>query len=511
MNAPRPMAVPAHNDADLVHASLAGDRGAFGKIVARYQSLVCSLAYSATGNLNRSEELAQDTFVAAWKQLPELREPASLRAWLCGIARNLTRNAQRRVSREPAHLAEPFDPAHDAVAPEPSPCEQAVSQEEAALLWRALEKIPENYREPLVLFYREHRSVESVARELELSEDAVKQRLSRGRALLHEQVLALVEGTLTRSNPGQAFTLGVMSALPAIGTGVAATAGLMATTKASAATNTPAATKAAASAGGVGITAMVFGLLAALGGYIGWQMGDAKAQSSAERLWVGRFWRLVVVGFVGCLLPAFIFTMGRRTYPWMGTVATGWIWLLYAIIVGSFAMYAWRHHRRIHRHEPAASPVGSAPRKRFIVWVALGTLCMAVLLVFSLGGGGARKRVAPAEVQALVAAHPDAKVYVSEYENGMKSLMILVRDENDHVTKYVAVWDEPMRVALQQSGVTYHTVVQGRDFEIFGWAGRYLFVLAVVLMAAGVVTLVRTLRRGKPISATAAPANPPGN
>jgi hypothetical protein len=217
----------------------------------------------------------------------------------------------------------------------------------------------------------------------------------------------------------------------------------------------------------------------------------------------------VVVGFVGCLLPAFIFTMGRRTYPWMGTVATGWIWLLYATIAGSFAMYAWRHHRRIYRHEPAAPPVGPASRKSFIVWVALGTLCMAVLLVFGMGGGGARKRVAPAEVQALIAAHRGAKVYLSEYENGMKSLMILVRDENDHVTKYVAVWDEPMRVALQQSGVTYHTVVQGRDFEIFGWAGRYLFVLAAVLMVAGVVVLLRSWWQTKPTStATAAGTQP---
>src|SRR6185503_4535032 len=108
---------------------------------------------------------------------------------------------------------------------EASPSEQTVSREEEAILWRAMEKIPETYREPLVLYYREHRSVANVAKALELSEDAVKQRLSRGRALLHEHVLALVEGTLERSNPGQAFTLGVMTALPGLGSGLLATAG----------------------------------------------------------------------------------------------------------------------------------------------------------------------------------------------------------------------------------------------------------------------------------------------
>ena len=498
MNENKLMSVPAHNDADLVQASLAGDRGAFEKIVARYQSLVSALAYSATGNFNRSEELAQDTFVAAWKKLSELREPASLRAWLCGIARNLISNAQRRVSRDPAHLAEPFGPADELVTPEASPSDQAVSQEEAELLWHALEKIPETYREPLVLYYRERRSVASVAGVLGLSEDAAKQRLSRGRALLHEQVLKLVEGALARSKPGQAFTLGVMAALPAIGTGAVAAVGLMATTKASAATNSSAAAKAATSAGGVGVFAGVLGALAAIGGYIGWQMGDAQVQSSAERLGVGRFWRWVVIGSVGFILPAFIFAAGRRSYPWMGTVATGWVWLLYAAVVGSFAAYAWQQHRRIRRREPATPPVRPASRKRLVVWVTVGTLCMAALLALSVGGGRARKGVGPAEAQSILAAHPEAKVYVSEYQNGKKTLMILVRDESGREAKYLGAWDEPMQAALKQSGVTYRTLVQGRDFEIFGAAGRYLFVLAMVVMAAGVAILIRMWRQSRP-------------
>ena len=63
------------SDSELVTRSLAGNRDAFGGIVARYQSLLCSLAYSATGSLSQSEDLAQETFITAWKQLAELREP----------------------------------------------------------------------------------------------------------------------------------------------------------------------------------------------------------------------------------------------------------------------------------------------------------------------------------------------------------------------------------------------------------------------------------------------------
>src|ERR1022692_3220853 len=201
-------------DNELVAQALDGNRDAFGRIVSRYQSLICSLAYSATGSLGQSEDLAQETFITAWKHLRHLRERHKLRAWLCGIARNRINNFLRREGREPIRAAEPLEHAPDAPAPEPLPGEQTISNEEQAILWRALERIPEIYREPLVLFYREHQSVEAVAEKLELTEDNVKQRLSRGRKLLHEQVLAFVEGALARTNPGQAFMLGVLAALP---------------------------------------------------------------------------------------------------------------------------------------------------------------------------------------------------------------------------------------------------------------------------------------------------------
>ena len=208
------MSVAAKNDADLVHSSLSGNRDAFGQIVARYQSLICSLAYNATGSLSQSEDLAQETFITAWKQLSGLREPDKLRPWLCGITRNLINNAVRRQGREPAHAAGPLELADESPAREASPPEQAISKEEEAILWRSIERIPETYREPLILFYREHHSVERVASALELSEDAVHQRLSRGRKLLAEEVMAFVAGALARTNPGQAFTLGVLAALP---------------------------------------------------------------------------------------------------------------------------------------------------------------------------------------------------------------------------------------------------------------------------------------------------------
>ena len=89
-------------EARLLKASLKGDHDAFARIVRRYQALVCAITYSATGDLATSEDLAQETFLAAWKGLGSLREPSRLRAWLCAIARNLTADYLRRHQHDVA-------------------------------------------------------------------------------------------------------------------------------------------------------------------------------------------------------------------------------------------------------------------------------------------------------------------------------------------------------------------------------------------------------------------------
>src|SRR5579862_7652507 len=141
------MPAAANNDAELVNGTLAGNRDAFSQIVSRYQSLICSLTYSATGNLGHSEDLAQETFISAWKHLGHLRERDKLRAWLCGIARNRINNFLRREGRQPIREAEPLENVPDSPAPGPLPGEQTISNEEQAILWRSLERIPHLYRE----------------------------------------------------------------------------------------------------------------------------------------------------------------------------------------------------------------------------------------------------------------------------------------------------------------------------------------------------------------------------
>jgi RNA polymerase sigma factor (sigma-70 family) len=356
----RAMSTATRNDAELVGESLSGNRDAFGQIVSRYQSLVCSLAYSATGSLSQSEDLAQETFVAAWKQLADLREPGKLRAWLCGIARNLIHNTLRRQGREPAHAAEQLDAAPELPSLEPSPPEQAISREEEAILWRSLERIPEIYREPLVLFYREHQSIETVAQNLELTEDAVKQRLSRGRKLLHEEVLAFVEGALARTNPGQAFTLGVLATLPAL------------TISAKAATVGAAATKGGATAAGAGLVgflgAILCPLLAFLNLFRAWRLSHKAARSDRERKIYMIFYPVLAAGIVAfVLLASLLMSHGGsliKTNPSLfAGLMTGLI-LGYSLLLILFCLWFYRAVKKLGLVLPHAK-VAARPKNPF--------------------------------------------------------------------------------------------------------------------------------------------------
>jgi DNA-directed RNA polymerase specialized sigma24 family protein len=104
------------SDATLVAACLSGERGAFVEIVQRHQALVCAVAYQGTGDFGASEDVAQDTFVTAWKKLRGLREPDKLRGWLTRIASTLAvewlrKNGPRARSTDSSADEHPAGPA----------------------------------------------------------------------------------------------------------------------------------------------------------------------------------------------------------------------------------------------------------------------------------------------------------------------------------------------------------------------------------------------------------------
>ncbi len=198
------------DDSELLRASLQGSSQAFGALVGRYQSLVCAITYSATGSVERSEELAQEVFLRAWRSLSQLQDLSKFRAWLCSIARSTVQNWFRDRQRDVVGRAVPLEAAADKPSEESGPEETAMIREQRAVVSQALGEIPESLREPLILFYREQKSIREVAGQFGLTENTARQRISRGRRLLRQQVAHMVESTVARSRPGKAFTTAVI-------------------------------------------------------------------------------------------------------------------------------------------------------------------------------------------------------------------------------------------------------------------------------------------------------------
>jgi RNA polymerase sigma factor (sigma-70 family) len=210
----------------LLQSSIQGSNEAFERLVRKYQSLVCAITYSATGDIEKSEELAQETFVRAWKNLTQLRDQSRFKFWLCSIAKSTIKNYFRDRNRDIIHKASEITDAQAISSDAPDPSHGLIAKEQQAVVDQALQSLPESYRQPIVLFYRQEQSVAQVADLLDISEDNVRTRLSRGRKMLKVQVSEMIENTLKSTAPGKVFTVAVMASVAGIaikGTAAAAT------------------------------------------------------------------------------------------------------------------------------------------------------------------------------------------------------------------------------------------------------------------------------------------------
>src|SRR5262245_28283007 len=127
---------------DLIDASRRGDLAAFERIIERYQRAVYAVAYSGVRDRARADDVTQDTFVLRWRKLAELRDPDRIGAWLCGIARNLARDARRRLARET--LGDVTEPVAAT-----TPFDELTEAESERLIAAGLAEVPDVYREPL--------------------------------------------------------------------------------------------------------------------------------------------------------------------------------------------------------------------------------------------------------------------------------------------------------------------------------------------------------------------------
>lgn len=154
----------------LVDAARSGDRSAYGELVRRYERAVIATGWSMLGDFHAAQDLAQDTFVAAYQQLATLRDSASYGAWVLRIA-------QRKALRLRKQLAQ-NRPANDFMDGFAAASDSATSELREELM-RAVGQLPEHERIVVVLRHLDGHTVEAVSRITGRGVGTVTKQLSR--------------------------------------------------------------------------------------------------------------------------------------------------------------------------------------------------------------------------------------------------------------------------------------------------------------------------------------------
>ncbi len=191
------------SDEALVAAAKAGDRGAFGHLVKRYQDLVCAIAYSRVGDAESAQDVAQEAFLASFEGLSGLRVPSKYRAWLTRITRTLC-DGWHRSERYRRALRERLG---DLGRPETTAAPEEIleAKEDGAMLSRAMARLPATMREALVLYYFQGESYRETARSLGISQSALRKRLERAKKRMRECLTLEAEGKLRKARPARDF------------------------------------------------------------------------------------------------------------------------------------------------------------------------------------------------------------------------------------------------------------------------------------------------------------------
>lgn len=164
------------NEAELVARARHGDQSAWAQLIHRHQEAVFRLAYLIAGNSQDAEDVAQDTFLRAFRALDRFDQERPLRPWLLEIARNQAYNRRRSLRRYWQAVLRLW--AGEEV-PSLSPLEAAGQAAQAQALWQTVQTLKRQDQEVIYLRYFLELSVAETAAALGVAEGTVKSRLAR--------------------------------------------------------------------------------------------------------------------------------------------------------------------------------------------------------------------------------------------------------------------------------------------------------------------------------------------
>jgi len=166
----------ASGEETLVHEILSGDVNSYALLVKRYQKPIYNLMLRMTGSEEDALDLTQETFVRAYEKLEKFNPSASFFPWLYTMGLNLARDFLRRAKGSPIESYE----LENSSSIESDHDDRLADQIDGQHLLQALQTLPIDYREALLLRFHEGLSISEVAYALGLSVSAAKMRVHRG-------------------------------------------------------------------------------------------------------------------------------------------------------------------------------------------------------------------------------------------------------------------------------------------------------------------------------------------
>jgi hypothetical protein len=245
-----------------------------------------------------------------------------------------------------------------------------------------------------------------------------------------------------------------------------------------------------------------------LGGFFGFKMGGDARQSSQQRESVATFWRIVVGSLAAFVVLPFLLLIVLNILPvdfsgdFRQRVMDGmtlWLGLMYAVVPAALILWAWQRRRKFQT-QPACEPevaVNPRKKKRLVLWVIIsmiGTACLLGLVLSDSNNKSQHMTIAEAQKMVADSKGREIQFSISQYQNGSSNFWITLR-ANGKRTYVSAPVDDATLALLKEQGIKCPTYVQGRDFEIFGWPGRFLPFFCIFILAIGGVVLLR--RPGK--------------
>jgi len=241
-----------------------------------------------------------------------------------------------------------------------------------------------------------------------------------------------------------------------------------------------------------------------LAGFFGFKMGGDARQSVQQRESVATFWRIVVGSLVAFVMLPFLLLVVLNILPvnfsgdFRQRVMDGmtiWLGLMYAVVPAALILWAWQRRRKF-QSQPAYEPevaVNPGKKKRFVLWVIIAMIGTASLLGLVLSDSNNKSQhMTVAEVQKMImdGKGKEAQFSISQYQNGSSNFWIRLR-ANGKRAYFSAPVDDATLALIKEQGIKCPTYVQGRDFEVFGWPGRFLPVFCIFILAIGGVVLLR--------------------